>query len=64
MPKTRSGVHGAAAGPTPQAAIKDQGDQISSGGHVTHGARAEPQNPENTQKNALDVGGEKIYMYD
>ena len=25
-----------------------QGDQILGGGHVTHGARAEPQNPENT----------------
>ena len=40
-----------------------QGDQILGGGHVTHGARAEPQNPENTLKNALDVGGEKKYMY-
>ena len=36
-----------------------QGDQILGGGHVTHGARAEPQNPENTKKNTLDVGGGK-----
>ena len=27
-----------------------QGDHILGGGHVTHGARAEPQNPEKTKK--------------
>ena len=28
---------------------------------MTHGARAEPQNPENTKKSTLDVGGKKKY---
>ena len=36
-----------------------QGDQILGGGHVTHGARAEPQNPESTKKITLDVRGGK-----
>ena len=38
-----------------------QGDQILGGGHVTHGARAEPQNPENKNKKYPRRGREKKY---